>query len=365
MSLPVIALLGRNDEPTDAVEEYCRYLGNALQAYEFQLEIRRVPWKLCGWSASLKALRLQAVGWRNRWVFVQYTALAWSARGFPLKFLRALQILKSTGARVAVVYHDVEPFAGSRLIDQLRRFLQIRTMRLALSLADLAIFTVPPEKLSWLQTSSPKARFIPVGANLPIPDLTLSPRSSHDPPTIGVFSITGGAAGAVETKKIIASVRYASQRMGRICLRVFGRHAELRAVELHKGLEDLPVELSVEGLVEPRLVVEKLLACDVLLFVRGPMSSHRSSAIAGISCGLPVIGYRGSETAPPITDAGVVLVSPDKQNDLGFALVQVLSDRTYRESLAARSRHAQEKFFSWPELAKLYAEVLQHEGQAS
>ena len=28
----ILALLGRPDEPTDAVEEYCRYLGGALRA---------------------------------------------------------------------------------------------------------------------------------------------------------------------------------------------------------------------------------------------------------------------------------------------------------------------------------------------
>jgi hypothetical protein len=32
MSQLVIALLGRKDEPTDGVEEYCRYPGEALRA---------------------------------------------------------------------------------------------------------------------------------------------------------------------------------------------------------------------------------------------------------------------------------------------------------------------------------------------
>src|SRR6266481_2433651 len=100
MSLPVIALLGRKDEPTDAVDEYCRYLGAALEEHNVQLEIRRVPWEMHGWSNSLNDLRLRAADWRNRWVLVQYTALAWSPRGFSQKFLLALKILKSAGARV-------------------------------------------------------------------------------------------------------------------------------------------------------------------------------------------------------------------------------------------------------------------------
>ena len=110
MNLPVIALLGRKDEPTDAVEEYCRYLGAALHSYDIQLEIRRVPWEIHGWSDSLTALRLQAADWRDCWVLVQYTALAWSSRGFPQRFLRVLNILKSAGARIGIVFHDASPF---------------------------------------------------------------------------------------------------------------------------------------------------------------------------------------------------------------------------------------------------------------
>jgi len=83
MSPHAIALLGKRDEPTDAVEEYCRYLADSLRAHEVQLEIRRVPWEIHGWSEALNALRLQATGWRDTWVLVQYTALAWSSRGFP------------------------------------------------------------------------------------------------------------------------------------------------------------------------------------------------------------------------------------------------------------------------------------------
>jgi hypothetical protein len=38
----IIALLGRPDAPTDAVEEYCSYLGEALVAEDFDLIIERV-----------------------------------------------------------------------------------------------------------------------------------------------------------------------------------------------------------------------------------------------------------------------------------------------------------------------------------
>lgn len=358
MSRLAIALLGKRDDPTDAVEEYCRYLADALRAHEVQLEIRHVPWEIHGWSEALKALQLQATQWRGTWVLVQYTALAWSSRGFPQKVLRTINILKSAGARVGVVFHDVESYPGTRLIDSVRRFAQVRTMRRALDLADLAVFTIPTEKISWLPAISPHAVFVPVGPNLPIPSTPLEPSPQGSVPTIGVFSITGGGSGDRETRVIIAAARHASERLGKLRLSVFGRHAELRETVLRDGLRDLPVDLSVKGVIDPAQVVHKLSTCDVLLFVRGSISSRRSSAIAGIACGLPVIAYRGLETAAPITDAGVVLVSPNQPDDLNAALVRVLSDAAYRVNLAARSRAAYQADFSWHTIAARFAAIL-------
>jgi glycosyltransferase involved in cell wall biosynthesis len=361
MKLPVIALLGRKDEPTDAVEEYCRYLGNALQAHDVQFEIRRVPWEIAGWMSALRALQLQAERWRDTWVVLQYTALAWSSRGFPQQVLRTLKILRSNGARVAIVYHDVEPYPGFRIVDRLRRIVQIRTMCSALSLSDLAIFTVPPNIVSWLAGSVPSiphAHFIPVGPNLSIPQSSSTVCQVHECPTVGVFSITGGAEGARETQTIVSSVRYAAERLGKLRLLVFGRAAELREDELRHGLMGLPVELSVEGLLLPDQVVQRLLACDLLLFVRGPISSRRSSALAGVACGLPVIAYQGAETAPPITEAGIVLVPPDQPDQLKAALVRVLSDTGYRNDLAARSRAAYQSHFAWPIIAAQFFSLL-------
>lgn len=445
MTIPSIALLGRKDEPTDAVEEYCRYLADALQAHDIQLEIRRVPWEVHGWPGALHAVRLQATRWRDTWVLVQYTALGWSARGFPQKVLRALKILKSAGARVGIVFHDVEPYSGTRLIDSVRRFVQVRTMRRALALADLAIFTVPLYKLSWLPFRPapvtytdptappptklsprtldlakeslspavfklisqhqarlgapvdpfpllPRCHFIPVGPNLPIPfELKLPPHlveinrrvneridrakgllpplDAEEPPpplqppadhvrTVGVFSITGGEAGAKETQDILRAMRHASQKLGRLRLSVFGRHAELREAQLRVGLHDLPVEISVEGVLSDQQVVERLRTCDVLLFIRGGISTRRSSAIAGIACGVPMVAYVGSETSWPFQDAGVILVSPKDPEELNDALVLLLSDYEFRAGLALANYMTYNEHFSWSAIATRFAALL-------
>ena len=220
------------------------------------------------------------------------------------------------------------------------------------SLADLAIFTVPPDKLSWPPSARPRTVFIPVGPNLPIPSESPISATQSPVPTIAVFSITGGAPGAR------TAVHHAAQKLGELRLSVFGRHAELRENALRDGLRDLPVKISVEGVLDPAQVVQRLSASHVLLFIRGHIYSRRSSAIAGIACGLPVIAFSGSETAPPLTDAGVVLVPPDRQDQLNDALVRILSDATLRSELAARSRAAYQTSFSWAAISARFVALL-------
>jgi glycosyltransferase involved in cell wall biosynthesis len=104
--------------------------------------------------------------------------------------------------------------------------------------------------------------------------------------------------------------------------------------------------------------MNRLAACDVLLFVRNGISTRRSSAIAGIAAGLPVIAHAIPETAPPVTDAGVVLVSQNNQGELNEALIRVLSDAAFRAELSARSRAAYKAHFAWPAIAERYAAIL-------
>jgi len=364
----VIALLGRRDEPTDAVEEYCRYLGAALSEHGFHLELRRVPWNQHGWPASLDALRLQAASWRDTWVLVQYTSLAWSPRGFPRRFPGVLRALRKSGARIAVVFHDAQPFGGERWIDRIRRLVQVRVMRDAVAFSDVSVLTVPPPCARWLPEIPPELCFIPVGANLPFPLLEQDHDVLHEPPAIAVYSITGGAAGDRETDQIVGAVRYAAQEIGKLRLLVFGRHAERREESLRRGLQGCPVDVSVEGVIEGDALVDRFAASDVLLFLRGAISSRRGSAIAGIACGLPVVGLRGPETDRPVTDAGVILLEgdPDEQelaSPFGQALVRLFRDEAYRRDLAARSRAAQKESFSWPAIAARYVRLFQR-GQA-
>ena len=355
-----IALLGRADTPTDGVEEYCNYLGGALRARGISLAIERFAWKERGWPRALRSLRRRAKAWKDSWVLVQYTALAWSARGFPLRFSRVLHILKRAGARIGVVFHDVEPFTGPRLMDRFRYSAQLHAMRRAMDACEVAVFTVPMEKLTWMQAYYTQAIFIPVGANLVVAgEAAFRTSGAGDGElSIAVFSVTGARFMQREVGEISDAVRCAAARVKNLKLTVFGRHAKDAEEELRKRLDGVPVEIQVLGLLSNEEVVRTMSDCDVLLFVRGPISTRRSSAIAGIACGLPVIAAEGPETSSHIKDAGVAFYSPQKNGNLGEVLLHVLEDEHYRASLAQRSWIAQQRHFSWNVIAARYAEFL-------
>src|SRR5580704_18152043 len=358
MNSDVVLLLGRKDEPTDAVEEYCNYLSEALGNRAVKSEIVRVAWHERGWATAVEDLRLAAANWRDRWVFLQYTALAWSERGFPRRVLQVVHALREAGTRVGVVFHDVEPFAGTRAVDVLRRQVQLRVMRQMLRAANLAVFTVSLEVVSWLGGLPSKSAFIPVGANLPVNSSDGEKTRNSGVMRIAVYGITGGGAGSEECSEIARALSFAAEQGSKLELHVFGRGAAEREAELREKLKNVPVALRFDSLLPADLVANAFHATDATLFVRGPISTRRGSAIAGIACGKPVIAYRGSDTAAPITEAGVVLIERENPRELGEALLRVAIDRGFREDLSARSVRAQELFFSWRAIADRYIEAM-------
>jgi glycosyltransferase involved in cell wall biosynthesis len=356
----IVALLGRRDTPTDAVEEYCQYLGDALEQEGYDLSIERVEWSTQGFSRALSVLERKAKSWKALWVLVQYTALAWSSRGFPFQFMKVLKILRNSGAWVAIVYHDVEPYAGKRIVDRVRRQSQLRTMRVALKKSEVAILTVPAAKVSWIKNHGGKTVFIPVGANLPVS--TIASIRNHIPRDrrlgIAVYGVTGGKHGVEEVKNITEAVKFAAATVGPLRLVVLGKNSRDAEGAILRGLAGIDVEIAVMGILPGEDVVRCLSVCDVLLFVRGHISTRRGSALAGIACGLPVVAFAGPETAPPITEAGIALYSPRREGELGEVLARVLGDDHYRATLARQSWLAQREYFSWRAIGARYAEFL-------
>jgi glycosyltransferase involved in cell wall biosynthesis len=356
---PSVALLGRRDYPTDGIQDYCTFLGQALQRHEIELRQVNVAWFEKGWIAALRKLSQDAAGWRGKWVILQYTSLAWSRRGFPLGALAAFWILRRNGARVATLFHDTLPFAGAGFYNRLRTRVQVWVMRTLAIRSERAISALPVERMPWAQVDSLSAKFktIPIGAA--IPELNLESRRSATGavPTLVVFGITARDGQSIrgEVSDIAYAVKRAAECTSPLRLIALGRGTAEAESALKEALADVKVEVSVLGLQPSDKIAEVLAASDAMLFVRGYISGRRSSAIAGIVSGLPVIAYSGPETCFPVTEAGVELAPEGDRDALAAALARVFVDCDFRQELRRRSARARTEYFSWTKIAQLYA----------
>jgi glycosyltransferase involved in cell wall biosynthesis len=352
-----IALLGRGDEPTDGVADYCAWLGGAAAQHGYEFETVRVAWAERGWRDALAELQEKAAAWQGHWLLLQHTTLAWSRRGFPWQVPRILSDLRKSGVHCGVVFHDFLPFIGKGMIGRVREYCQLEVLKRLYAQADRAIFTIEVEKISWLPSRHEKAVFIPVGANCPEPPLVTRVKTG-EARTVAVYGVTGGAHIRSEVADIGFAMKRATRTAGRLRLVVVGRGSKEAEPVLRQEFLGTNIAVETTGLVSAEDLSRTLACADVQLFVRGQISSRRGSAIAGIACGLPVVCYAGAETGWPVTEAGILAVPLGDREALSVALERVLADDKLRTSLAERSRLAQEQYFSWSVIADRFARAL-------
>lgn len=71
-----------------------------------------------------------------------------------------------------------------------------------------------------------------------------------------------------------------------------------------------------------------------------------------------MVAFSGPQTAWPVTEAGVLLVSPGNPAELHDALVRVLSEPALCASLRRCNAHAYREHFSWPAIATRFSALL-------
>jgi|SRR5579863_2990918 len=356
-----VALLGRRDTPTDGVEDYCSFLGEALAQHQIELDQSRVKWAENGWLSALRSLWAESANWGKGWVLLQYAAMAWSRRGFPLGALAVLAVLRRRGLRCAVVFHEPFRQGGERWIDRLRGRCQDWVILRLYSGATKAVFLDPLEKLRWIPAGAPKAAFIPIGPNLPETLVRQPSRAASGNgglAGVSVFCLSDPPILQEELGDIAEAVRVAVNNGQTFRLTFLGRGTAEARGAVERAFVGMPIGVDCLGLLSSERVAEVLEQSDAMLCVRGPLYMRRGSAIAGIASGLAILGYQGAAEGTPLADAGVALVPYRDGAALGEALSRVLKDRTTLSELQEKSRRVYEKHFSWSPLASRLIEFL-------
>jgi glycosyltransferase involved in cell wall biosynthesis len=320
----------------------------------------RVDWDKKGWISSWLELRRDCAAWPRSWVLLQYTALGWSRRGFPFGALIALAILRRSHARAVVVFH--EPFhqgAGTRWIDRIRFAFQDWVIQKLYRMSAKSIFTIPLETVAWLPKGETKAAFIPIGANIPERLSRTQPARDRNGAvkTVAVFCLSPGPNRSLEVADLSCAALNAQREGIPTRLVILGRGTLDLESEITEAMAGSEIGVAILGRLPAEEVSEELSKASALLFVCGLVSQRRGSALAGLACGLPIVGYAGAVAGTPMEEAGLELAPYRNREALAVCLARVLKDEALQTQLRDKSCRAQEKYFSWGAIARKYTEA--------
>ncbi|HEV3257741.1 MAG TPA: glycosyltransferase family 4 protein [Gemmataceae bacterium] len=286
-------------------------------------------------------------------VLVQYVPQAFGCKGMNVPF--CLWLCSRRRDPVWVMFHEVAFPLGRRqplahnLLGVVNRLMAVLLVRAA----DRIFVSIPgwasllpghasgPRRVDWL----------PVPSNIPtavapeaVADVRRRITASRNDVLVGHFGTFGGHVTAL-LAGVLPSLLYADAR--RVGLLV-GRGGEQFAGELIRAHPVLDGRLRATGVVAAEQVAAYLAACDCLVqpYADG-VSTRRTSLMAGLALGLPIITTAGPLTEPLWQESGAVVLARSCCPAAVVAAVEVLlSDAGRRTQLRQQAAALYETRFS-------------------
>ncbi len=355
----------RAPPPTDGVHDFVTQLARAVETRGHAFAVERLPTEGRATRTRLEALLDRHPG---AWFVLQYTALQWSTRAIPVAVPSLLRLVRRRGARAGIVFHDIAPYAGSRLVDRARRVVQRRVMRQAARAADRAFIAgqhrtsprVPVGFAGWVSARTPPLTFLPVGSNL-----SHSPAHPAAPPRasraggrvrVGVFGVSDHRA-HVEVPQIAEILRRAQVETGPLEFVAFGRGTD-RARPLFARLLPPDTDARILGVLPAESALAELRQLDALIFVRHHVSAQRGSAMAAVAAGVPIVGFRGRHTGPAVEAWGMRLADEGRLGEVADHLVAVTQDAEAWLALHQAGLAAADAHLTWDGIATRFLDAL-------
>lgn len=289
---------------------------------------------------------------------VQWVPFLWGKWGInfalPLTVLR----LRRAGYRVVTTVH--EPYVAWRGV---RRFPLALLQRAQLAVLISGSSSVTVTTWAWTEalrrtypTRAADIVWLPVGSNIPVPSVPFTERAqarealglNDGDLAVGTFSPLGSGK---PFDFVGGAWRQLREQIPQVNLVIIGATAD----EVQARFRDIPGgdKVRYTGYLPPEDVSRHLLALDFVLapFEDG-ISCRRTSAIAAMAHGLPLVTTRGRLTDPLFEGSPVVMASAEDRGQFAEAAAELAADATRRDDLSRRTRAFFDQHFSWKIIAQ-------------
>jgi glycosyltransferase involved in cell wall biosynthesis len=290
-----------------------------------------------------------------RRLLVQWVPHGFGYRSMNVGFCLWLRKRARRGDRVEIMVHEPYLAFGEGGLRWTAAASVHRVMAVILARAACRIWIAIPD---WERRWRPYAlgRDVPF-AWLPIPSSLPLPRPDgvqgvRDRFKLGDGPLVGhlGSYGKAATQALSASLPVILRRSPNAAAVLLGRNGDCFYRQFVRSHLHLAPRTHATGALSSQELAQHVGACDLLLQpYQDGISSRRTSAMAGLALGVPIVTTAGPLTEPLWAETGCVsLVSMNEPRAFAAEAVRLLSDDSARRELASRGRAIYSRQFDLP-----------------
>lgn len=283
----------------------------------------------------------------------QYVPHMYGRGGVAPAVAQCIQRLHSAGYRQLVTAHEIAAPYSLRPNRAWYAWSHRQQWQTIVQAAEVIITSTEAWRDEW-QTKLPQYRAkihyaaspstIPVQAVQDLAALRRDWRQQHGwPEETLVLGWFGTASAAKQLDWVLTALQTARTRVSNVALILIGKAEDLARSQNSPWIKST-------GYLPTAEVSQMLQSIDLLLlpFIDG-VSERRTSFMAGLSHGTPVVTTYGHNTGPTLKAANIcALASAQKQTEFVSAVSTMLAQPVEREALAARGRSYYQTHYDWP-----------------
>ena len=335
----ILCVVSDSHRSADGVRDHASGLSARLCEEGFASDLVVLDWRESGLWRATSSLKDRIANSRAERVVLHHSHFGWSKHGLSLRL--AVVVLRLRRDTKLILWLHDPGSVGPRFRHRVMAIVKGFGLRAASCLSYATVVSIGPAQLQWL---SPEGRRRVIYC----PSTPVVPPTTWQPGKDVIVSIFGSAIGDASTK-IEAVVSLATELRGLV------PNFKIRSIGAPDGTEDaverrlaeMGIQYECTGFQNVDGLQRALATSSVIAVVREGVTPRSSSLAAALMCGVPVVGMRGSETGPPLLDAGIDLVRTADWAAFAQRVARIVTDHDYARRLSERNRAVAERWFSW------------------